>query len=226
MRQIAIFGMGSFGKALAKALATSGVEVIAVDRDKERIEEVKDYVTVPLICDSTDEKTLKNINIENVDIACVAIGEDVEASLLTTILLKKLGVPSIFSRAVTPMQKEILKAIGVNRIIEIEEEMGKEIANTIIAPRILKRVTLGDSHSMVEIKVPSAFIGKRISELDLRKNSKINIVAIKRNAPGIDKTNGSRKVKEEINTVPDPETFFDENDIIIVAGADKDIKNL
>ncbi len=156
----------------------------------------------------------------------MAIGEDVEASLLTAILLKKLGVPSIFSRAVTPMQKEILKAIGVTRIIEIENEMGKEIANAIIAPRILKRVALGENHSMAEIKVPAKFVGKRISELDLRQKNKINIVAIKRSVPDIDKATGARTEKEEIDTVPDPDTYFDENDIIIVAGADKDIKNL
>ncbi len=226
MRQIAIFGLGSFGQALAKALASEGVEVIAVDRDKDKVEDIKDYVTVAAACDSTDEKTLKNLGIENVDLGCVAIGEDVEAGLLTTILLKRLGVPTIFSRAVTPMQKEILKAIGVARIIEIEEEMGSEIANTIIAPKILKRVTLGENHSIVEIKVPAKFVGKRISELELRKKNKINIVAIKRNVPDIDKTNGGRKVKEEINTVPDPETIFDEDDIIIVAGKNSDIKNL
>ena len=226
MRQIAIIGLGSFGNALAKALASSGVEVIAVDRDKDRIEELKEYVTLAVACDATDEKTLKNIGLGDVDLACVAIGEDVEASLLTSILLKKLGVPSIFSRAVTPMQKEILKAIGVTRIIEIENEMGKEIANAIIAPRILKRVALGENHSMAEIKVPEKFVGKRISELDLRQKNKINIVAIKRSVPDIDKTTGCRTAKEDINTVPDPETYFDENDIIIVAGADKDIKNL
>jgi len=104
--------------------------------------------------------------------------------------------------------------------------MGKEIANTIIAPKILKRVTLGEEHSMVEIKVPSKFVGKRISELDIRKKNRINIVAIRRNVPEIGKTNGSMTFKEEIDTVPDPDTFFDENDIIIVAGANKDIKGL
>ena len=226
MRQIAIFGLGSFGEALAKALAKSGVEIIAVDNDKDKVEEVKNYVTVAVSGDSTDEKTLKNLGIENVDIACVAIGEDVEASLLTTILLKKIGVPVIFSRSVTAMQKEILKAIGVARVIEIEEEMGREIANTIIAPRILKRVAIGETHSMVEIKIPSNFIGKRIADLELRKKNKINIVALKRNAPDIDRANGSRTIKEVIDTVPDPETYFDEDDIIIVAGANKDINAL
>ncbi|PKM99977.1 MAG: potassium transporter TrkA [Elusimicrobia bacterium HGW-Elusimicrobia-2] len=226
MRQIAIIGLGSFGNALAKALASSGVEVIAIDRDKDRIEELKEYVTLAVACDATDEKTLKNIGLGDVDLACVAIGEDVEACLLTSILLKKLGVPAIFSRAVTPMQKEILKAIGVTRIIEIENEMGKEIANAIIAPRILKRVSLGENHSMAEIKVPPSFVGKRISELNLRQKNRINIVAIKRNVPDIDKATGSKTTKEEINTVPDPDTYFDENDIIIVAGTDKDIKNI
>ena len=226
MRQIAIMGLGSFGNALAKALASSGVEVIAVDREKDRVEELKEYVTLAVACDTTDEKALRSIGLSDVDLACVAIGEDVEASLLTTILLKKIGVPAIFSRAVTPMQTEILKAIGVTRIIEIENEMGKEIANAIIAPRILKRVILGDDHSMAEINVPAKFVGKRISELNLRQKNKINIVAIKRSAPDIDKSTGVRTVKDEINTVPDPDTHFDENDIIIVAGADKDIKNL
>jgi len=226
MRQIAIFGLGSFGSAIAKSLAKGGAEVIAVDKDKEKVEEIKEYVTVAVACNSTDEKTLKNLGLENVDIAVVAIGEDVEAALLTTILLKKIGVPSIFSRAVTPTQKEILKAIGVDRIIEIEEEMGKEIADTIIAPKFLKRVALSEEHAIVEIKVPQKFVGKKISELKLRQKNKVNIVAIKRSVPDIDRANGSRKFKEEIDTVPDPETIFDENDIIIIAGADKDIKKL
>ncbi|MCD6422607.1 MAG: TrkA family potassium uptake protein [Elusimicrobia bacterium] len=226
MRQIAIFGLGSFGSAIAKSLAKGGAEVIAVDKDKEKVEEIKEYVTVAVACNSTDEKTLKNLGLENVDIAVVAIGEDVEAALLTTILLKKIGVPSIFSRAITPTQKEILKAIGVDRIIEVEEEMGKEIANTIIAPKFLKRVALSEEHAIVEIKVPEKFVGKKISELKLRQKNKVNIVAIKRSVPDIDRANGSRKFKEVIDTVPDPETIFDENDIIIIAGKDKDIKKL
>lgn len=226
MRQIAIFGLGGFGSALAKAVAKSGVEVIAVDRIKDRVEEIKEYVTVAASCDSTDEKTLKSMGLENVDLAVVAIGEDVEAGLLTTIILKKIGIPVIFSRAITPLQKEILKAIGVSRIIEIEEEMGKELATTIIMPKFLNKVPLDEDHSIVEMKIPSSFVGKKIKELELRKKNQINIVAIKKQVPDIDKANGSRKFREEINTVPDPEMIFEDQDIIIVAGKDKDIKNL
>ncbi|HLD28719.1 MAG TPA: NAD-binding protein, partial [bacterium] len=187
-------------------------------------EDVKDLVSVAASLDTTEEKALRSLGIENVDVAVVCIG-DVEANLLTTLLLKKMGLGQVFSRAVSPLQKEILKTLGVNRIIEVEEEMGEALASTLIAPRVLKHVVISDDYSMVEIKVPDFFVGKKLKDLELRKKYRVNVVALKKTVPVID-DQGRKETKEEIDPVPEPEWVFSSDDIIIVAGHTENLEKL
>ena len=224
MREVLVLGLGRFGTALAVSLAKKGVQVIAVDSNKEQIEDVKDLVSVAASLDTTEEKALRSLGIENVDVAVVCIG-DVEANLLTTLLLKKMGLGQVFSRAVSPLQKEILKTLGVNRIIEVEEEMGEALASTLIAPRVLKHVVISDDYSMVEIKVPDFFVGKKLKDLELRKKYRVNVVALKKTVPVID-DQGRKETKEEIDPVPEPEWVFSSDDIIIVAGHTENLEKL
>jgi len=213
-----------FGSALAKALSKRGGVVLAVDRDKEKVDELKDYVEVSASLDSTEYKSLKSFGAQNVDVGIVCIG-DVEANLLTTILLKKLGVPKIFSRAISPLQKEILKTLEVTRIIEVEEEMGENLAGILMAQDVFKQIVLSEGYSVVELKVPEFFVGKKLKDLELRKKYRVNVVALKRVEPYIDEQ-GRRELRDVLDPVPDPEIKFNSDDIIVVVGKDADIEKL
>ncbi|RLD14258.1 MAG: TrkA family potassium uptake protein, partial [Caldiserica bacterium] len=170
-KEFLIVGLGGFGFALAKAISKRGGVVFAVDKEERLVEEIKDFVEVAARLDATDYKALKSFGVENIDIAIVCIGA-VEENLLTTILLKKLGVPKIFSRAVSPLQKEILKALEVTRIIEVEQEFADAFALSLVEKDVFKQISLSEGYSVVELKVPEFFVGKRLKELDLRRKYK------------------------------------------------------
>ncbi|MBU0672579.1 MAG: TrkA family potassium uptake protein [Candidatus Margulisbacteria bacterium] len=223
MRQIAVIGLGNFGFTVAKELTDRGAQVIAIDEKKERIELIKECVTTAVAADTTDEKALKAIGVHNVDVAVVCIGEDVEANLLTTILLKKIGVKKIWARAISPLQQEIIKTLEVDNIINLEEEMGRITANCLIAPNISKFISLMPGHSFMELKVPRQFIGKSIEEIHPRKKHKVNIVAIKKKKPQITAT-GERTFEEYLEDVPSSDIPLEEDDVLLIVGKDEDLQ--
>ena len=224
MRQIAVIGLGRFGSTIARTLSDKGVEVIAIDVDKEKVEDIKDYVSVAVSVDSTDENALKAIGVDNVDAAIVCIGDNVEANLLTTSVLKKMGVRNIFARAMDKLQAQILNYMDVDRIINLEEEMGVMVANSMVASHIEKHIPLASGHSLAEIKVPEKFIGKSIKELQLRNKYHINIIAIKKRIPEITES-GERAYHEVINDMPKADDILEDGDVLIVVGTDESIKN-
>ncbi len=223
MRQIAVIGLGNFGFTVAKELTDHGAQVLAIDEKKERIELIKECVNTAVAADTTDEKALKAIGVQNVDVAVVCIGEDVEANLLTTILLKKIGVKKIWARAISPLQHEILKSLEVDNIINLEEEMGKITANSLIAPNISRFISLMPGHSFMEIKMPASIVGKTIQEIHPRRKSKVNIVAIKKKRPQITGT-GERTFEEYIEDVPSSDDPLEESDILLLVGKDEDLQ--
>ncbi|MFH1415511.1 MAG: TrkA family potassium uptake protein [Elusimicrobiota bacterium] len=222
MRQIAIIGLGKFGRTVARELTAKGADVIAVDNRPEKVEEIKDSVTYSVGIDTTDENALRAIGIQNVDIALVCIGEDIEANLLTTVLLKKMGVKKIWSRAISPLQKEIIEALEVDNVINLEEEMGKIVANSLISVNIAKHIPIAPGHSIAEVVIPKGFIDKTIRKIKPRENFMVNIVAIKKNKPSINEL-GEREFEEVIDDVPSPDKPLEEGDILLVVGADSDI---
>ncbi|MBU0630612.1 MAG: TrkA family potassium uptake protein [Candidatus Margulisbacteria bacterium] len=223
MRQIAVIGLGNFGSTVARELTDRGVQVLAIDSEKERIDLIKECVSTAVAADTTDEKALKAIGVQNVDIAVVCIGENVEANLLTTILLKKIGVKKIWARAISPLQHEIIKSLAVDNIINLEEEMGKITANSLIAPNISRFISLMPGHSFMEIKVPAPIVGKSIQELHPRRKFKINIVAIKKSRPQINSL-GERTFEEYIEEVPSSEEPLAESDVLLLVGKDEDLQ--
>ncbi len=225
MRQIAVIGLGRFGSTIARTLSDKGVEVIAIDLDKEKVEEIKDYVSVAVAVDSTDEKALKSLGVDNVDSAIVCIGDNVEANLLTTSVLKRLGIRNILARAMDDLQAQILKYMEVDRIINLEEEMGVMVANSMVSSHIEKHIPLASGHSLAEIKVPEKFVGKTIKELQLRNKYHVNIIAIKKRIPEITES-GERTYKEVINDMPKADDVLEEGDVLIVVGTDDSIRNL
>ncbi len=223
MRNIAIIGLGGFGSSVARELTEKGIQVLAIDRDSELVESCKDSVTHAVTLDAMDERALRSVGIDDMDVAVVCIGEDIEANLLTTILLRKLGVHHIWTRAHSPLQKEILRVLEVDQIINLEEDMGRFIASSLVSSSISRHIPLADGHAIVEVKIPDSMLGKTIRTIDPRKEYKVNVVAIKKMIPEIS-AQGERLFETELEAVPDPDRLLTETDSLLIAGTDKNIE--
>jgi trk system potassium uptake protein TrkA len=223
MRTIAVIGLGGFGSSVARELTEKGVQVLAIDRDRAQVEAIKDSVTHAATLSSTDEEALRAVGIQNVDVAVVCIGEDIEANLLTTILLKKMGVHRIWTRALSPLQQEMLKVLEVDNIINLEKEMGGIVASSLASSNITRHIPLAKGHSIVEVQVPGEFVGKTLRALDPRNKFGINIVAIKKMVPGINEQ-GERTLEESIEDVPKPDDVLEETDRLLIVGSDKNVE--
>jgi trk system potassium uptake protein TrkA len=225
MPRVAIFGLGQFGTSIAEALTNQGAEVMAFDTDPERVEAIKDRVAMAVVLDSTDERALRAVGLDQVQVAVVTMGEDIEANILTSALLKQLGIPRILARATTPTQERILRAVGVNKTINLDREMGEAVAATLAAGDVHRFFTLATGHSLVEIDVPEALLGRTVEQAQLRQRYSVNIIAIKRRKPDVD-DRGRRTFREKIDLVPKPTDTFNEGDVLILAGENEHIQAL
>lgn len=219
MKSIAVIGLGQFGHQVAVSLAQKGFDVIALDSDIELVSEIKDLVHQAIAVDTTDEKAMWAMNIDSVDKAVVAIGSNVQASLLSTALLKRMDIREIYVRAITPLQESILKSMGIRHIINIEKDMGLQVSNLISSDRIGRYIEIGSKHALLEIVVPSVLVNKSLKEANLREIYKINIVGIKTPVPMVD-DEGQIFYQLEMTDIPDPEYCFKKEDLLVIAGTD------
>ena len=177
--QIAIIGMGVFGIGLAQALMKSGVPVCAVDSDPAIVETIKDQVTTAVIMDTTQEKALREAEIDRMDVAIVAIGEDnLENSIMTTALLKQLGVKTIIARSCNPLHERILHQVGATRVINPEQDIGERLARQLIRPGLQELLELPGQACIARVPVPRPFVGKTLEQLAVRKNYGVNVLGI------------------------------------------------
>ncbi|RKY39532.1 MAG: TrkA family potassium uptake protein [Candidatus Omnitrophota bacterium] len=225
MRQFAIIGLGRFGSSVAKTLSEKGYQVLAIDQDKEKVESIASLVTQAIQADATDEKVLRKIGIKDVDVAIIAIGKSLEASILVTLILKEMNVKEIVAKAITEIQGRVLRRVGATKVVFPERDMGIQVANSLISSQIIEYINLSSEHSVVEIVAPSTFINKSLQELDLRTKYKANVIAIKKKIPSVtDK--GDTEIKQEINISPAGKDIIKEGDSLIVIGRNKDIERL
>ncbi|MGQ9707509.1 MAG: potassium channel family protein [bacterium] len=225
MKQFAVIGLGTFGARVAHTLMEKGSEVIAIDSDPKKVEAIKDDVTQALCLDSTDEEALARSGVLDVDAVIVAMGERMEAAIITTSLLKKLGAGQVIARAASSLYARILKDVGADRTILIEEQMAEQLAKSLITPDLLEQIPLAANHSLVEMNAPQHMIGKKLGQLDIRRRFNINIIAIKKRVPVIT-PEGESGFKEQINDLPGPEDIIEPDDILVVVGLDEDIEHL
>lgn len=180
MSQFAVIGLGQFGMSVARNLAQQGESVMAIDLDAELVENASQMADVAIRADATDERTLQELQLETISCVVVAIGaHSIEASVLTTALLKQVGVPRIVARAMSDLHARVLRAIGADEVVNPEEEMGRRLAARLSQPSILEQVELGDSN-LAEVEAPEAFVGKSLAELDIRNRYAVSIMAIQR----------------------------------------------
>ncbi len=216
MGRYAVFGLGKFGVSLATTLYNMGQEVIAIDRRRERIDDIKDKVSVAIRVESTDEDALKSLSLDNVDVAVVCFEGNFEASILTTIILKNiLKLPKVIVRADSHIQGNALIKIGADSVVYLEEDMGKRLAKAIATYTATEKFEIMPGYDLVEVKVPQFMIGKSLKDLRLRNNYKVNVVFVKR-----------EKESEEMDIFPDPEYKFQEGDLLWVIGKEKDLRKV
>ncbi|MFC1480149.1 potassium channel family protein [Candidatus Omnitrophota bacterium] len=220
----AVFGLGTFGLEICKVLSSKGAKVIAVDRNQKSIEKIKDVVTQAVAIDSTDEEDLLNAGLQDVDVAVISIGDNIDASILTTTLLKNIGVPYIIARAMSGIHAQVLKQIGATEVMNLEIEQGQRLANRIFAPEIMDVIHLSDDQSLAELRVPKDFIGKSLQDLDLRKKFNVNVISVKRTKTDIDKIGNPER--KELVFSPKPMDILEINDILVVLGNEQDMNRL
>ncbi|RKY14813.1 MAG: TrkA family potassium uptake protein [Planctomycetota bacterium] len=220
MARYAVVGLGRFGMTLVKLLAEAGEEVVAVDKDMDLIESVKELVSHAVCMDATDEKALREQGLDRVDALVAAIGENFEANQLVTILAKQFGVPKVITRVATSLQAQIMRLVGADEVICPEEESAQRLALHLINPNIVEHFALAPGHRVVEMRSPKNFVGKSIRELDIRRRFHVNLVAIKRV-----RQKGGRTI-EEVENIPDPDYVIQADDTLVFVGKDKDIADM
>ena len=186
-KQFGVVGLGRFGSAMATTLVELGHDVLGIDGDEGRVQQLADVVTHAVQLDATDEKALRASGIRNVDVAVVSIGEHLEASLLVVMQLREMGVATIVAKAVTPIHGRILEKLGVSRVIFPEREMAIRVAHSLVMPNAIDYIELSREFSIVEIPAPDAFIGRTLKQIELRPRFGLTLVAIKRRGPDGDK---------------------------------------
>ncbi|MFD1018000.1 potassium channel family protein [Thalassobacillus hwangdonensis] len=208
-KEFAVIGLGRFGGSICRELSREGMEVLAIDLDEDKVNEFKDIASHAVIADSTDERILRELGVRNIDHVIVAIGDNIQASILTTLMLKELGIKKITVKAQNDYHEKVLSKIGADDVVHPERDMGKRIAHNIISNNILDYIELSDDHSVVEVKAGDKMSGRTLVDLDIRAHYGCNVVAIKRG--------------KDVIVSPMATEQIQDNDILIVIGADKDI---
>ena len=223
-KKFCVIGLGYFGSNLARSLTKNGAEVLAIDKDIRRVEEVQDEVAVAVVLDSTDKDALRSQGVQDFDSVIVAIGEGFESSITTTSILQEIGVKNIYNRMVSKLHARILKLLGIENILLPEAEAADHLARRLVMPGLIDTFPLSHLHSIFIVNVPKNFIGKTIRESNLRIEYNLNVVTIKKLPPVYLQTPDTIFEAETIG-VPDPSYKFEENDLLVLFGNDKDLRN-
>lgn len=208
-KEFVVVGLGRFGGSIVKELIRLGADVLAIDNSPERVDEYAKIATQAVIADTTDEEVIKSLGIRNFEHVIIAIGENIQASILTTLILKDMGVEQITVKAQNDYHARVLKKIGADHVVHPERDMGIRIANNMMSNNVLDYLELSDEHSIMEIKANEQIAGFSLIDLDIRAKYGINIVGIKRGDSII------------ISPAADDKILL--GDILLVIGADIDI---
>ncbi|GFN23156.1 potassium channel family protein [Thermanaeromonas sp. C210] len=206
-KQFAVIGLGRFGASVATALARLGCEVVGIDADAAKVEAVMNEITHAIQADARDEEALKAAGVRNVDVAIVAIGEDVEANILVTLIAKEMGVKCVVAKALNDLHAKVLAKIGADKIVFPERDMGIRVARALVAGNVLEHIELSPEYSIEEIAAPQRVAGKTLAELNLRAKHGATVMAIKR--------------RDEIIVAPGGDEVIKAGDILVLLGPTK-----
>jgi len=224
MRTFAVIGLGRFGTGVAETLAAHGQEVLAIDDNPEKVEQIGEIVTHAVQCDATDERALKSVGMENVDVAVVSIGEAIEASILIVMTIMDLGVKEIIAKSVTQKQGKVLEKLGVGRVVYPEREAAERLAHSLAMPNQLEHLSLTKGYEIVEMPLPGRYTGMLLRETLIRTHYNVNVAAILRSS-GVP-TGLDLGETDAVNVHPSPDDLLREGDILLLIGHQHDIQRL
>ncbi len=179
-KQFAVIGIGRFGEALISELSQMGYEVLAVDIDEERVNDAVDIATHAVQIDAIDEQALKALGIRNFDCVVVAIGSNIQSNILTTIILKEMGVPKVVAKAQNALHGKVLEKIGADIVIYPERDMAIKTARSLVSRNFMEQIILSQDYGIVELLAPKVFHNRNLADLQLRKKWRVTILAIRR----------------------------------------------
>jgi len=214
MKKFAVIGLGSFGSNLVKTLAKKNVEIIAIDIDEIKVNEIKDVATQPITMDATNKENLTSIGITDVDCVIVSAGPSLEPSIMIVYILKELGVKKIIAKALSEDHEKILLLVGANEVYYPERDIAKKIGTQLSFSNLLDYLPIESGFVIQEIAPPDSFIGKSLGEINLRKKYNVTVIAIKSIIP------------ESTTMNPGADFLIKESDIMLVFGSDVDIEKL
>ncbi|WP_020008789.1 potassium channel family protein [Salinicoccus albus] len=208
-KEFAVIGLGRFGGSIVKELINLDMDVLAIDADEKRVNEFADIATQAVVANTTDESVIKDLGLKNFDNVIVAIGDDIQSSILTTVILKDLGVEKVTVKSQSDHHARVLEKIGADYVTHPERDMGRRIAHKLVSNSVLDYLALSDRHSIVELEATDLLDDKSLLDLDIRAEYGVSVIAIKRD--------------DDIIVSPDPTIKIRTKDILIVIGDDKDL---
>ncbi|ULO08423.1 TrkA family potassium uptake protein [Paenibacillus sp. 19GGS1-52] len=208
-QQFVVIGLGRFGSSLALELMEMGYEVLGIDHQEDRVEEMSNHLTHSVMADATDEETMRSLGVRNFDCGIVAIGDNMERSILAAITLKELGVKKVVAKAITILHGRALSKLGVDRVIFPERDMGVRVAHQLVRPHLLDYIEISKDFKIVELTVPACMDGKSLSELNTRAKYGCSIIALNRDSGMI--------------VAPTALDYLHNGDIMVVIGSNESI---
>ncbi len=214
MKRALVIGLGIFGFNIAKDLFENGFEVVAIDKDREVVQKIKDYSTRAILADATDKEVIESLGIQEEDVVIISFGEDLAAATLLTLHLREMKVKRIIVKAPDEDHKRVLERVGATEVIIPEKEMAAKIARSLISPNILDYIPLSEDYTISELVPPPSFMGKTIGELHLRSRYHIEVIAVREVLP------------DRIRMVPSADFVIKDSDILVVIGREVDIQKI
>ena len=214
MKRVVVVGLGIFGFNLVKDLYEKGLEVIAIDKNKDIVQKIKDFSTKAILADGTDKDVMESIGIHEDDVVIISFGEDLAASTLTTLHLKEMKVKQIIVKAPNEDHKHVLEKVGATEVIIPEKEMADKISRNLVSPNVLDYIPLSEEYRICEMAPPSSFYGKTIGDLHLRTKYHIDVIAVK------------EVLSDRIRMVPRADFVIKDTDILVVIGKEQDINKV
>lgn len=211
MKQFIVIGLGSFGISLAKTLYEMGNDVLVIDENEELVQSMTGLVTHAVQANATDENVLKSLGVKNFDVAVIAIGSNMESSIMVTMLVKEMGVKYVVAKAHNELHARVLYKVGADRVVMPEKDMGIRVARNIFSSNLLDLIEFSKEYSIAEILPIEEWFHKTLRDINMREKYGLNVIAAK-------------KLDDEIIVSPGPDYVVDEGDILAVCGKNTDIK--
>jgi trk system potassium uptake protein len=214
VKKFMVIGLGNFGFQVARSLFEDGSEVIAIDSNRDRVQDIRDFCTRGIVADAENKDFLQSVGAQEMDGVILSMGDNISQSIITTLLLKELNVKYLIAKANDPEHGKALRKVGADRVIFPEQEVAIKLAQRLTSPSILDSLELGGEYVLTELLPPMEFVGQSLMEVNLRRVYNLFVVAIKEAVP------------ERVTVLPPAEYVIKDSDTLVILGSTSDIARL